>query len=269
MPSEMNVCVILPAAGASKRFREGSIASGSKLDEDLGGRPLLQRTVELFDKRPEVGSIVVAGPHDEAAFAEFELRHADRLTILGAILCRGGATHRYETVAAALGHVPDNATHVAVHDAARPCTPADLIDRVFAAAASHDAVLPAIDVPDTIKRVTEPRDVGAEPDPLGAILTESPAPRTSRFVEQTLERRNLVAVQTPQVFTTTLLRRAYAQADLTSTDDAQLVERLGEPVLIVEGDSSNLKVTRPSDIHLARAIGGFPAPRDRPTHKKF
>ena len=130
----MKLAVIIPAAGFSSRFSEGQEFGRSKLDEEIGDRPVLQRTVEMFTKRDEVYSIIVAGPHDEEAFAEFKVRHADKLSILGVTLCRGGKTHRYETVAEALKLVPDDCTHIAVHDAARPCTPVELLDRVFDAA---------------------------------------------------------------------------------------------------------------------------------------
>src|SRR5262245_48657486 len=103
----MRIAVIIPAAGASSRYLEmGGLRS--KLDEDLGGKPVLQRTVELFTKHDDVVQIVVAGPADEAAFAEFKDRHADRLGLLGAKLCAGGKTHRYETVRNALIEVRDD-----------------------------------------------------------------------------------------------------------------------------------------------------------------
>src|SRR5215471_1099273 len=116
----MRIAVIIPAAGASSRY----LATGglrSKLDEDLGGKPVLQRTVELFTKHDDVGQIVVAGPADDASFEEFRQRHGDRLGLHGAKLVKGGVTHRYETVKAALAEVADDCTHIAVHDAARPC----------------------------------------------------------------------------------------------------------------------------------------------------
>src|SRR5690606_34360523 len=131
----MVISVIIPAAGFSSRFADTLGEEGrSKLDEDFGGRPVLQRTVELFHKRDDVGQIVVAGPHAEDAWEAFRQRHADKLAILGVTLCRGGKTHRWETVKAALAEVTGDATHIAVHDAARPATPEDVIDRVFAAA---------------------------------------------------------------------------------------------------------------------------------------
>lgn len=271
----MQLAVIIPAAGASRRYSEaaaaelGLEAGRSKLDEDLGGRPVLQRTVELFTQLPETSVIIVAGPADPAAMAEFRDRYQDKLGLLGCKLCEGGRTHRYETVRNALALVPTSCTHVAVHDAARPCTPPELIERVLRAAETHAAVVPGIDVPDTLKRVQEkPIDEGGA-DPLAAILGAAPKGPPIRAVEQTVDRTRLVAVQTPQVFEAGLLRRAYAQNDLSSTDDAQLIERLGEPVVVVKGDPRNLKITFPGDLVLARAILGVRPPAERPVHKKF
>jgi 2-C-methyl-D-erythritol 4-phosphate cytidylyltransferase len=275
----MIVSVIIPAAGFSSRFAdalgregaEGETGEGrSKLDEDLGGRPVLQRTVELFHNRDDVAQIIVAGPHDEAAWEAFRLRHADKLAILGVTLCRGGKTYRYETVKAALAEVRDDATHIAVHDAARPATPADVIERVFVAAEKFDAVIPAVEVSDTLKRVSEHEEAAADADAADAILGTDPgAGPKARQVEETIDRARLVAVQTPQVFAAVLLRRAYEQADLTSTDDAQLVERLGEPVRVVDGDARNIKITRPADVRLARSLLGVSGPAGRPVHKRF
>lgn len=271
----MSICVIIPAAGSGKRYTDSAIAQGrdpgsitSKLDEDLGGRPVLQRTIELFANHPRASSIIVAGPHDESAFAHFKLRYADKLGLLGVVITRGGATHRHETVAAALAHAPADCTHIAVHDAARPCTPADLIDRVLDAAEHHPAVIPGIDVPDTLKRVhTQPVEQ-APADPLDAILGIRNAPPL-RAVQETIDRTNLVGVQTPQVFARQVLVAAYQQPNLTSTDDAQLVERLGQRVVIVPGDARNIKITTADDITLARAIMGLRPQQARATHKRF
>src|SRR5262245_12400200 len=141
----MNVAVIIPAAGASRRYAQADplAESGrSKLDEDLGGRPILQRTVEIFTKVPEVSLIIVAGPAAADAFSQFRARHADKLGLLGVHICRGGADHRYQTVQNALKEIPADSpvTHVAVHDAARPCVSEHLIERLLRAAEKHKAV---------------------------------------------------------------------------------------------------------------------------------
>ena len=276
----VRLAVIIPAAGASTRYSNPDAALGvrrHKLDEDIGGRSVLQRSVELFTSlgsllagEAEVGPIIVAGPHDESAMAEFQLRHGDKLALLGATLVRGGAVHRYESVAAALEHVPEDATHIAVHDAARPVIEPALIDRVVRAAQAHGAAVPGVPVADTLKRVGDPVE-SATDDPLDAILAGSGggSRAEARAVESTIDRTGLYQIQTPQVFEADLFRRAYAQDDLSSTDDAGLVERLGERVVVVEGDPLNIKITRPRDLEVARAAGGFRAPEGRPSHKRF
>ena len=155
-----------------------------------------------------------------------------------------------------------------MHDAARPGTSPALIDRVLSVGARYDAVIPAIPVIDTIKRVdrTAIEDAGA--DPLASILSDG-ADSALHRVQETLSRDGLMQVQTPQLFARELLIRAYAQENLASTDDAALVEQLGEQVVIVQGDERNLKITRPGDTEILRAILGYAKPAQRATHKKF
>lgn len=278
----MKLAVLIPAAGSSARYSAAMRAEQgvdmdrrSKLDEDLGGRCVLHRTVELFTQgSPAVSDVValvvVAGPHEAEAFEAFKLRHGDKLALSGVKICRGGETHRYETVAAALAMVPTDQgfTHVAVHDAARPCTPEALLERLIEAAEQFPAVVPGVPVADTLKRLGA--DVApTKEDPLAAILGDAGSKRSARAVLETVDRREVVGVQTPQIFEIGLLRRAYAQKDLTSTDDAQLVERLGERVVVVDGDQRNLKITTPTDLVIARAILGVGGGSGKPTHLRF
>jgi len=260
----MRVCVILPAAGSGARF------GGDKLSQDLGGRPVLLRTVELFAKRAEVASIVVAAPPD--ALDEFRMRYGAQLSFHGARIVEGGRAERWETVKLALAAVPDDCTHVAIHDAARPAASQDLLDRVFAAAEVHDAVIPGLSVTSTLKRVSDELIAAAQDDVLAsAILGEVGRDAVSaRRVIETIPRKGLVAVQTPQVFATALIRRAYGASDLGgATDDAQIVERLGEPVVVVEGESRNVKLTTPDDLTLVRRESGAREPEGRAAHKRF
>lgn len=275
--ADMKVALIVPAAGSGSRYA----ASGglrSKLDEDLGGRPVLQRTLEAFVNHPEVGpiirAIIVPGPHNADDFAEFKQRHGDRLGIMGAHLCPGGATERYQSVQAALKHlstlpIASTITHIAVHDAARPCISSDLILRLFERAVRVSAVIPAVDVSDTLKKVRDESALPEDDDPVARILGGDVTAKSRRIVAEPVDRRDVVMVQTPQVFTRDLFQRAYAQKDLASTDDAGLVERLGETVEVVPGDPRNLKITRAADLSLARAILGVSGPVERPVHKRF
>lgn len=273
----MKIGVIIPAAGFSRRYSAGAELERSKLDEDLGGRPVLQRTIELFDKHEAVGFIIVAGPADPQAFASFKARYSDKFAIAGVQLCPGGKTHRYETVKAALAHVPGDCTHIAVHDAARPAAPPALIDRLFDAAERSPAVVPGVEASDTLKRVGEREAAEGDVDPLAAILgADTGEKEPIRFVESTVDRSRLWSIQTPQIFRAELLRRAYSDANTAAaakagaiTDDAQLVERLGEEVVVIPGDPRNIKITRPADLSLVRAAMGFRDGDGRPVHKRF
>jgi len=141
----------------------------------------------------------------------------------------GGAS-RSGSVRAGLAALPDDAEVIVVHDAARPLASAALFAAVIDAVKSGaDGAVPALPVPDTVKRVD------------GARVTE------------TLVRDELVAVQTPQAFGATILRRAH-ENEGDASDDAALVEAAGGIVLIVEGEAHNLKVTTPSDLALAAAL---------------
>jgi 2-C-methyl-D-erythritol 4-phosphate cytidylyltransferase len=265
VPIAMNVCVLITAAGSSSRF-----GFGDKLAQDLGGRAVLLRSVEAFTKRDEVRSILVAAPPD--SIDEFRDRYGGALGFHGASIVAGGRTERWESVRNALAAVPEECTHVAVHDAARPGVSDAVLDRVFAAAAVHAAVIPGLAVRDTLKRVGEQMVAGGEDDAIAdMILGDAGKPQTSaKVVEATVDRRNLFAVQTPQVFRREVLVEAYAKGNLEGvTDDASVVERAGVPVVVVEGDPRNLKITTPEDLELLRTLLGAKSPEGRATHKRF
>ena len=262
----MNVCVIIPAAGRSERF-----GNTDKLAQDIGGRPLLMRTVELFTKREEVSSILVAGPPD--SIEDFKNRYGASLGFCGAQIVQGGRAERWESIRNALSKVPD-CSHIAVHDAARPAVSKWLLDRLFEAAKSLIAVVPAVQIAATVKRVTqETTDVAdcADDAVANAILGEVGRQSIlARKVCETIDRQGLVEVQTPQIFQAELLRRAYEQDELDgATDDAMLVERLGEAVHVIDGERSNIKVTTPGDLKLVRALLGVRRPKDRAAHQRF
>ena len=265
----MNCCVLIAAAGRSTRFE-----SGDKLAQDVGGRPLLIRTVEFFTKRNDVDSVIVAGPAGET-FSEFRDRFGGTLNFHGAAIVEGDATSRSSSVRNALKAAPDDCTHIAVHDAARPCVTNELFDRLLNAVQVFDAVAPGVAVQDTIKRVrsemieeSDPNDDAAIDAILGGDVGRSKI--RARRVEETVSRENLVLMQTPQIFVADLLRRAYEQSGIESaTDDASLVEQSGEPVHIVEGDPRNLKVTTHVDLELARMILGVRPPKERAAHLRF
>ncbi len=249
----MRVGVIIPAAGRSSRF-----GAQDKLAQDLGGRPVLLRTVELFTKRDDVFAIVVAGPPDD--LDTFKDRYGPALSFHGAKVVAGGNIDRWESVRNALALLPDDLTHIAVHDAARPCTSAELIARVFEAAKVATAVIPGVRVTSTLKRVSEETVAAAEDDAVAsAILGDfGMAATKGRMVTETISRDQLVLAQTPQIFDANLFRRAYAAGNLeATTDDASVIERFGGTVVVVEGDNRNIKITTTDDLALARAIMGI------------
>lgn len=252
----LRIATIICAAGSGTRFGGGQI---SKLDADIHGRPVLIRAVEALSGEPEISQVIVAGPADPQALALFRQTHQRTLDTLNAEICPGGVAERYETVKAALEYLvtttsPADLPHaVLVHDAARPCTPRHVVAAVIEALRTHGAVVPAVPISDTIKRAHAPETA----DPTSPSGTSTKTPDESRIlatVDQTTDRRGLFACQTPQGFHLKLLRRAYDQKDLASTDDAQLIERLGEQVILVPGDPRNLKITRPADLEVARAL---------------
>src|SRR5262245_20690554 len=214
----MKIGVIIPAAGRSERF-----GPASKLDQDVGGRAMLLRTVELFTKREEVAAIVVAAPPD--ALEEFKGKYAAALSFHGVKVVAGGREARGESVRLALAAIPAECTHIVVHDAARPAATDRLLDRVFEAGRTFNAVIPALPITATVKRVAaEALDVAdREEEALAdAILGEASRPRLeARRVVETVDRSTLYAAQTPQLFEAGLLRRAYARGNAAEvTDDA-------------------------------------------------
>ena len=259
----MKVAVILPAAGKSVRF-----GLGDKLGQDLGGRPVLLRSVEAFAKRDDVAAVIVVAPTD--GVEAFRDRYGVQLAFHGVKIVAGGR-ERWESVRNALALVPAECTHVAVHDAARPLVNQELIDRVFAAAGVAGAAIPGEPVSATLKRVTEETfDASADDAIVDSILGGADGEPVGdgvkgRRVVETVSRQRMMAIQTPQAFERSLFERAYAQQGLDgATDDASLVERLGEPVLVVAGDPRNIKITTQADLALAKLMLGARLPGDRP-----
>ncbi len=190
---------------------------------------MLDRSVDVASQASSGVVVVVPGadvPRERAALAVGGTARA-------VVIVVGGGATRSESVRAGLAAVPDAATVVCVHDAARPFATAALFrDVVGAVAAGADGAIPGLAVTDTIKVV----DTG------GAVLA-------------TPDRSTLVAVQTPQAFRAEVLRRAHGAGD-EGTDDASLVEALGGRVVVVAGDPRNRKITHPDDLVWARTQVG-------------
>ena len=237
-PQPARFGVILVAAGSSTRFGD---ANYKKPFVPLADRAVWLHSVERFLARDDVAQtvVVIAGEDQE----EFQRKFGANLAFLDVDVTIGGAT-RTDSVRAGIAKLSEGVTHVAVHDAARPCISDDEIERVFAEAVSTGAAILATPITATLKRVAQGR------------------------IAETLPREDVWAAQTPQVFARDILEKAYAtgdsaaMGDSASTDDSQLVQQLGEPVAIVEGSPQNLKITTQNDLKMAAMIlGGRPRPK--------
>ncbi len=220
------VAVIIPAAGAGQRFG-GQVKKPFAL---LDNRPIFIRSLELFINRDDVcQNILTVAPEDYDVVRE---KYAANIMLMGIKLVKGGA-ERWQSVRNALEAVDAAAELVCIHDAVRPCVLEAWIDQVFAEAAKSGAAILAAPLTGTIKRVS-----------------------AAGVIDETVPREGLYEAQTPQVFRTDLIKRAYAEMPdgFQPTDDAQLVERLGHGVTIVETDRRNLKITTPGDMSLAAVL---------------
>jgi len=213
---------IVVAAGSGERLG----ADRPKAFVRLGGRTMLAWSLAMLDDHDLIDGIVMVVPEE---YEERASLLADDLAATKIAAAVPGGVTRPDSVAAGLACVPEGAEFVLVHDAARPLVPPDVVDRVVAALrAGAQGAVPALPLADTVKRV----------GPDGSVA-------------ETLDRGALRAVQTPQGFPPAVLREALDARAGDATDCASMVERLGRPVVCVEGDERAFKVTTPAD--LARA----------------
>lgn len=183
----------------------------------MQGRPLIGWTVDAVQRSRAFAEVVLVVTASRCADA----------ARLGGVTVVGGGARRRDSVAAGMDALGECEV-VCIHDGARPFCPPDLFVRVVEAAARHGAATAAVPCVDTIKRVA------------GGVVVE------------TLPRDSLVAVQTPQAFRLELLREAHRASDDDASDDCVLVERLGAPVAVVDGDPRNRKITHAEDIEWLR-----------------
>lgn len=227
---------LVPAAGSGSRFG----AATPKQYTDLAGQPLLRHAIARLARHPRIDRVVVVLSADDPRFAQIDL--SDLRPIVDARHC-GGDTRAASVLAGLRSLAGEVAADdwILVHDAARPCLPAAVIDRLVEALAD-DAVggIAALPVADTLKRA----DVHGR-------------------IDATVPRGGLWAAQTPQMFRFGVLLEALEQADLHQvTDEAGAVEACGLAPRLVEGDPVNLKVTYPRDLelaaHLLAVMGDLP-----------
>jgi 2-C-methyl-D-erythritol 4-phosphate cytidylyltransferase len=222
-----SVAVIICAAGASSRFG----GKRKKAFVDVAGRAVFLRSVEVFANRGDVKQILLGISQDDQELVN--VKWGPNLKFFNTTIFLGGQ-ERFDTVNKGLGLVKDEIDLVAVHDACRCCVTAELIEEVISTAAQTGAAIPACPVTATIKETQD------------------------NTIVRTVDRGNLYEAQTPQVVEFELLKKAYENLKNLDkskiSDDAQLVEALGHKVSVVETDSSNIKITRQSDVAIAEAI---------------
>ena len=195
----------------------------------LGGTPILVRTLRVFEGMREVVAIVVVVPRRHIRRTKRIISRAHMVKVIAVV---AGGAERQASVRAGLGAFRTAPDIVLVHDAARPFVRREVVRRVIQKAGECGGAVAAVRVTDTIKEV-----------------------RRQGSVVRTLAREQLWAVQTPQGFRFPILLRAHREADragFAGTDEASLVERLGQPVSIVEGDASNIKITTRLDLETAK-----------------
>jgi len=227
----MRVSVILPAAGLGTRMGRSSpekFGTSRKQFMLLEGSPILLHTIRRFVASPSVTEIVVALRAEDSEWAAGLLEQEGFAKPVR--LVEGGDS-RQQSVENALAEIAPDTDLVAVHDAVRPFIEIETIEKAIAEAAVNGAAIVGIVPVDTVKQVHLNK------------------------VRATIPRERLMLAQTPQVFRYSLLRRAFDKAredGFIGTDESSLVERLDVDVHVVSGSDRNIKITRPSDMELAR-----------------
>jgi 2-C-methyl-D-erythritol 4-phosphate cytidylyltransferase len=225
------IAAIIPAAGLGTRMG----ADMPKQFLELDGMPLIIFTLKRLAACPAITDFFVATRAEDVVSLQDKVAKAG----LGrpARVVHGGDT-RQQSVANALAQVDPATEIVLVHDAVRPFVTREQIERVIAEARARGAAIlgiPAIDTVKEVKRASLPSDVA--------------------LISATIPRERIVLAQTPQAFSYALLRDAFRKAqddDVSASDEAAVVERFGHEVFVVLGSERNLKITRPSDMDLAR-----------------
>lgn len=223
MYNNKKIAVIIAAAGSGNRMGSGI----PKQYLEIMGKPVLTRAVEAFAQNASTDEIYVVVHQDYVETSRKEYCSSKIKQIVS------GGAERQDSVYAALSVLPADVDFVLVHDGARPFVTNDSIDALIESTVSHGAAVMAVPVKDTIKAAED------------EVFTK------------TLDRSRLYSIQTPQGFNRKLLTTAYQKAfaeNFYGTDDAVLVEKMGEKVYLVKGDYNNIKITTKEDVAVGEAI---------------
>lgn len=228
--------LIVMAAGSGTRMG----ASTPKQFLDLGGVPVLRRTIETFVSAVPDVKVVTVLPADHIPYWKNYCLSAD--FYCPQALVAGGIT-RFHSVRNALAKVPDGSV-VAIHDGVRPLLSKNMIVNMFERMSGGDvrALIPVVPTVDTLKV-------------LDRVVGEDGTPSLAEAAGETVDRSRIFGAQTPQMFLSEDIKAAYSQAfDLSFTDDASVASRKGIPLSFCEGERLNFKLTSPEDLALARLI---------------
>lgn len=221
------VTAIIVAAGKSERMGGGT----DKAFLNLGSKPVVAWSLLAFEKNADIDSIILVVRKDQLTAAKAVARMFG-ISKLAKVV--PGGTRRQDSVQAGLKEVDSDTRIIVVHDGARPCISQDVISDVVKSARRGVASVTGCRIRDTVKIVEK-----------------------GITVSSTVDRAKYWAVQTPQAFPYSMLRKAYAvvEADRKEVlDDAQAVELAGETVKICESEKPNIKITTPEDLQVAAAI---------------
>jgi 2-C-methyl-D-erythritol 4-phosphate cytidylyltransferase len=216
---------IIVAAGSSRRM------GSDKLFVGIAGKPVIAHAIGAFERATSVLAIIVVAREDRHRDLEKLVRDQNWKKIQSVV---AGGEHRQDSVRAGLEHLSENARYVAVHDAARPLVTAEQIERVYQACRERGAATLADPITDTLKRAD-----------VDLVVSES------------VDRHQLFAMQTPQVFARELLIEAYETVtakNILVTDEVSAVEYLGRKVVLVPDEDFNFKITYPRDLALAEFV---------------
>ena len=236
---------IIVAAGDSRRM------GFDKLFAALAGKPVIAHTIRAFERANSVDGIIVVAREDRRDEINTIVRNEKFKKIRSII---PGGKRRQDSVRAGLDHLESTARYVAVHDAARPLVTPAQIERLFQQCQIHGAAALAEPINDTLKRA----DLAA----VAASAKAAAAPFDSRsgqvlLVTESVDRQEVYAMQTPQMFERALIDEAYRAVyaeNILVTDEVSAVERLGREVALVLNDDFNFKVTYPRDLPLAEFV---------------
>jgi len=231
---------IIVAAGSSQRM------GFNKLFATIAGKPMIAHTLRAFERAISVNEIIVVARedrHDEIR----RISDAENFKKVCSIIA--GGERRQDSVRAGLNRLNIDAKYVAVHDAARPLIGPEQIERVFEQCVIHGAAALAEPINDTLKR--------GDVDPVRLHAHHVRPAEQVIVVTGSVDRHQLYAMQTPQIFERALMEEAYRAADtenLSLTDEVSAVERFGRKVVLVPNDDFNFKITYPRDLALGEFV---------------